>query len=100
MEAVRAELYGRRVAVLLEKGHYEAARRVVEESERAEGREAGWDTPLDELGLNGHYASTLGNAGLHTANDVRRETYKSLQEIVNIGPSGARAVMDILEKLG
>jgi len=99
MNSYCAEIYGRRIAILLEKGHYEAARRVVDESEEREGRETGWDTPLEDLGLNSYHASILSNVGLHTANDVRHETYKSLQEIENIGQKGAREVMNILEKL-
>ena len=94
-----AETYGRRVTLLLTKGHFPAALRVVEEAERTHGRAREWDTSFAELGLDPHTSAALNKAGLFTPNDVRCETVKSLQEIRNIGRTGAQRVMGILERI-
>lgn len=97
MNSRKAEMYGRRLAILLEKDLFDSARRVVEEASQCVL--GTWDMSFEELGLDARTAGFLYEAGLYTANDVRGETLRSLREISQIGRTGAKRVMFILERL-
>ena len=97
MNTRKAEMYARRLCILLEKDLFDSARAVVEEASKcALGT---WDMSFEELGLDGATSHALYDAGLYTARDVRGETAASLKEIERIGRTGAKKIMRIVERL-
>jgi DNA-directed RNA polymerase alpha subunit len=102
----RCEQFASRIEVLLRRGDFARAQRVIEQAEKTlhEIRERGDELPLDEpiasLGLATREINSMEDAGIETIEDVLQWTPDELMGLRNFGPNTFASLMAALEKAG
>ena len=95
--------FSRRVEIALTAGHFDRARRIVDEFEHSATspvEEITLDSPVSAIdALPIRIASTLARAGIVTVGDAMARTPDELSEIRDLGPKSIRSLIDTLRTL-